>query len=109
MFSEGNTKITNAGRLRIKESDRIAAMVAECAKMGCVIEACENDMTIHGGFAKPSQTLCGWNDHRIVMACAVALSVLGGEIDGCEAITKSYPSFFDDLKKAGIDVELCEE
>lgn len=108
MFSEGDTNIFNASRLRIKESDRIAAMVAECAKMGCTIEDTENEMTIHGGFAKPTQPLCGWNDHRIVMACAVALSVLGGEIDGCEAISKSYPSFFDDLKKAGIEVEIYD-
>ena len=108
MFSEGDTNIFNASRLRIKESDRIAAMVAECAKMGCTIEDTENEMTIHGGFAKPTRTLCGWNDHRIVMACAVALSVLGGEIDGCEAISKSYPSFFDDLKKAGIEVEIYD-
>lgn len=108
MFSNGDTNIFNASRLRIKESDRIAAMVAECAKMGCTIEDTENEMTIHGGFAKPDQPLWGWNDHRIVMACAVALSVLGGEIDGCEAISKSYPSFFDDLKKAGIEVELYD-
>lgn len=83
-------------------------MVAECAKMGCTIEDTENEMIIHGGSAKPTETLNGWNDHRIVMACAVALSVLGGEIDGCEAISKSYPSFFDDLKKAGIEVELYD-
>jgi len=108
MFSKGDTLITNAGRLRLKESDRIAAMKSECAKMGCKIEDTQNEMTIHGGFAKPAEALNGWKDHRIVMACAVALSVLGGEIDGCEAITKSYPSFFEDLKKVGIEVELYD-
>ncbi|MBQ7284424.1 MAG: 3-phosphoshikimate 1-carboxyvinyltransferase [Oscillospiraceae bacterium] len=108
MFSKGETYIYNAGRLRIKESDRIEAMVTECAKMGCTITDTENEMTIKGGFAKPTETLHGWKDHRIVMACTVALSVLGGEIDGCEAITKSYPSFFEDLKKVGIWVELYD-
>ena len=108
MFSKGDTYISNAGRLRIKESDRIAAMQAECAKMGCTVTDTENEMTIRGGFAKPAETLYGWKDHRIVMACAVALTVLGGEIEGCEAITKSYPSFFEDLKKVGTEVELYD-
>lgn len=108
MFSEGDTNIFNAGRLRIKESDRIAAMQAECAKMGCEIEDTENEMTIHGGFNVPDEPLYGWKDHRIVMACAVALSVIGGEIEGCEAVEKSYPSFFEDLKKVGIEVELYD-
>ena len=109
MFSEGTTHITNANRLRIKESDRILAMQTECAKLGCKIEDTENDMFICGGFAHPTETLSGWKDHRIVMALAVALSRIGGEIDGCEAVSKSYPSFFEDLKKAGIDVQLIEE
>lgn len=108
MFSEGETYIYNANRLRIKESDRILAMQSECAKLGCTIKDTENEMFIEGGFSKPAETLSGWKDHRIVMACAVALSSIGGEIDGCEAVTKSYPSFFEDLKKAGIEVELYD-
>ncbi len=108
MFSEGTTGIYNAARLRLKESDRIQAMETECAKLGCSITSSENEMIVHGGYATPKEILYGWKDHRIVMACAVALSVLGGEIDGCEAITKSYPSFFEDLKKVGIEVELYD-
>ena len=108
MFASGDSRIYNAGRLRIKESDRIAAMVAECGKMGCKIQDSENELTVCGGFTPPAQELSGWKDHRIVMACAVALSRLGGVIDGCEAVAKSYPSFFEDLKKAGIEVELYD-
>lgn len=108
MFAEGKTRIYNASRLRLKESDRILAMEKECAKMGCTITSNENEMIIHSGHTPPTEVLYGWKDHRIVMACAVALSALGGEIDGCEAITKSYPSFFDDMKKAGIEVELYD-
>lgn len=106
MFSKGDTKIYNASRLRLKESDRIEAMVSECAKMGCVIKTSFDELMIHGGFTKPSETLSGWKDHRIVMACAVACSLLGGEIEGCEAISKSYPNFFEDLKAVGIEVNL---
>ena len=76
--------------------------------MGCRITSNENEMIIHSGHTCPKEPLDGWKDHRIVMACAVALSVLGGEIDGCEAVAKSYPSFFEDLKKAGIEVELYD-
>ena len=108
MFSEGSTRIYNAGRLRLKESDRILAMQREAAKLGCVIEDGENEMIVHSGHTPPTDVLDGWKDHRIVMACAVALSVLGGEIDGCEAVAKSYPSFFEDLKNVGIDVEICD-
>ena len=42
------------------------------------------------------------------MACGIALTKLGGTIDGCEAITKSYPSFFEDLKSVGIEVTLYD-
>ena len=108
MFAEGKTRIYNASRLRLKESDRIMAMEKECAKMGCRITSNENEMIIHSGHTCPKEPLDGWKDHRIVMACAVVLSVLGGEIDGCEAVAKSYPSFFEDLKKAGIEVELYD-
>ena len=48
----------------------------------------------------------GHNDHRIVMALSLLLSITGGEIEGCEAVCKSYPDFFKDIKKLGIGAEL---
>lgn len=109
MFSSGTTRIYNASRLRIKESDRIEAMVSECSKMGSLIETTNDEMIIHGNNVHaPNVELYGWKDHRIVMACAIALTKLGGIIDGCEAITKSYPSFFEDLKNIGIEVEIYD-
>ena len=63
----------------------------------------------------PKQTLCyhgtplsGHNDHRIVMACAVLLSRTGGEMDGIEAVRKSYPRFFEDIQKLGAEVTLYD-
>ena len=50
--------------------------------------------------------LDGHNDHRIVMALAVILSKIGGEIQGAEAVRKSYPDFFDDIKQLGAEVEI---
>jgi len=50
--------------------------------------------------------LDGHNDHRIVMAMSVILSGIGGSIEGAEAVRKSYPGFFDDIKRLGAEVEV---
>ena len=55
--------------------------------------------------SKPKDILYGKNDHRIVMALSIMLSVFGGEIEGIEAVNKSYPNFFNDLKSLGIEVD----
>ena len=94
-------------RLKIKESDRASAMASELLKLGIKTEICENSVVVHGGKIKaPKEALYGHNDHRIVMALAVILTLIGGEIDGCEAVSKSYPDFFEVLKALNIR---CEE
>lgn len=101
MYAQNETHIQNAGRLRIKESDRIAAMEAELKKFGVDISSTENEIFIKGSdkflCMKP---LLGHNDHRIVMALAVAATCSETPciIDDAQAINKSYPTFFDDLK-----------
>ena len=50
--------------------------------------------------------LSGHNDHRIVMALSVILTKIGGTIEGAEAIRKSYPGFFDDIKQLGAEVQI---
>lgn len=104
---EGETTFINAGRLRVKESDRIACMEEEMRKLGCIISS--NDSTVkvqgktavHGGV-----TLCGHNDHRIVMALSILASIADSPVsmEGSEAVNKSYPDFFLDLKKTGVNV-----
>ena len=64
MFADGITHITNASRLRLKESDRIEAMVSECKKMGCEIEVINDELIIHGGYIKPNIELDGWRVGR---------------------------------------------
>ena len=110
--AEGSTRIANAGRLRLKESDRIAAMQTELAKLGLGV-ACQGDtLSIQGigeGYCHaPDRPLWGWNDHRVVMSLAVAATRADGPvaIEGAEAVSKSYPHFFADLQRAGIRVEL---
>ena len=98
---------TGTDRLKAKESDRGLCMHEELQKLGGGLVFGENTIVV------PKQTLqykgtalCGHNDHRIVMALAVILSRLGGMIDGVEAVRKSYPGFFEDLKRLGAEVNV---
>ena len=96
-------------RLKIKESDRASVMAEELSKFGAVLELAENEVTVKPSKLKePKELLYGHNDHRIVMSLAVLASLYGGEIDGCEAVNKSYPSFFDHIKKLGIAFKTYE-
>ncbi|MBE6674823.1 MAG: 3-phosphoshikimate 1-carboxyvinyltransferase, partial [Ruminococcaceae bacterium] len=96
---------TGTKRLKIKESDRAEAMREELGKLGVCVEVYENSVTVHSGATMPSEALNGHNDHRIVMALSVILTLFGGEIDGCEAVRKSYPDFFKEIAKLGIRSE----
>ncbi len=103
--AEGKTEIYNAGRVRLKESDRLAAM-AECLhKIGVEAEEKPDGIIITGGCHPPEGEIVidAHNDHRIVMAMAIAAVSLGVEltIAGAEAVNKSYPSFFLELEKLG--------
>ena len=90
-------------RLRIKESDRAEAMAKELRKFGAAVTVYEDSVVVFPTeFHAPSEPLCGHNDHRIVMALAVLLTLTGGCIQGAEAIKKSYPGFFRDLSMLGI-------
>ncbi|MDO4547181.1 MAG: 3-phosphoshikimate 1-carboxyvinyltransferase, partial [Clostridia bacterium] len=83
-------------RLKIKESDRAESMATELRKFGATVEVNENSVVIEPtAFHKPTQRLCGHNDHRIVMALSILLTLTGGEIDEAEAVAKSYPDFFE--------------
>ena len=96
---------TGTKRLKIKESDRAAAMAAELKKFGSAVSVYDDTVVIYPkAFHAPTETLYGHNDHRIVMALSVLLTLTGGEIDGAEAVKKSYPEFFEDLKRLGIEV-----
>lgn len=94
-------------RLKIKESDRAAAMAAELEKLGVRVSVYEDKVVVYPkAFHAPSEPICGHGDHRIVMAMAILLTLVGGEIEGAEAVSKSYPNFFCDLRSLGIEV--CE-
>ena len=99
-------RFTGTKRLRWKECDRAEAMAQELAKCGAAVGVGEDTVTVSGGcLHSPDEILSGHNDHRVVMALAVLLTRLGGEIDGAEAVRKSYPDFFEQIKKLGVDAE----
>lgn len=96
---------TGTRRLKIKESDRAQVMAEELKKFGDFAEVGENTVIIPaGGIKKPDTVLCGHNDHRVIMALSLLASQVGGVIDEAEAVRKSYPDFFRDLKRLGLEV-----
>ncbi len=98
-------RFTGTARLRIKESDRGEAMRRELAKCGAHLTVGDNEIVVEKReLHSPATPIDSYNDHRIVMAMAVLLTRLGGEIEGAEAVKKSWPDFFEEIKKLGIQV-----
>ena len=96
---------TGTERLRIKESDRVAAMAKELSKFGVTVTEGEDSVVVYPtDFHAPTEPLYGHNDHRIVMSLAVLSTLTGGEIEGAEAVSKSFPDFFEKLSSLGIAV-----
>ena len=103
-------RLTGTRRLRLKESDRGAAMTEEMAKFGILLENGENEIVIPDAEPRrPADRLSGHNDHRIVMALAAVCVKTGGEIDGAEAVRKSFPGYWERLKVSGIRCQVSEE
>ena len=102
-LSDGTSEFINAGRLRIKECDRITSMKEELEKMGASIIEHEDGMTIHGVKMLHGAVLDSHNDHRVAMALAMASLKTNGEIKilnaGC--VSKSYPNFWSVFEKLG--------
>ena len=110
-FSEGETIIEGAARVRIKESDRLKAICTELNKLGARIEELPEGLVIQGVDRLRGGSVSGWNDHRIVMALAIAATRADGPviIRGSEAVAKSYPTFFEDYATLGGDVRARED
>ena len=108
LLCEGETVITNAGRLRLKESDRIAAMEQELRKLGGQIESDGGTVTVRRSVLHaPAGPLWGHNDHRVVMSLTVLAAAAGlpVQIDGAEAVAKSWPGFFAAVRQLGVEVQ----
>lgn len=108
VFAEGESSFTGIDRLRIKESDRIESVISMVECLGACACLKGKNLMVSGRDRKklPVYRVNSFNDHRIVMASSIAVSLLDGQliIEGAEAVNKSYPTFFDDFKVLGFEV-----
>lgn len=100
-FAKGVTIIDDAAELRVKESDRIRAMVTELKKLNVDIEETENGMIINGGKATKCEKVKTYGDHRIAMSLFIfgLCTGKGVELDDTSSISVSFPSFFEKIKE----------
>lgn len=102
-LSSGITRIVNAGRLRIKESDRLRAVSEGLNRLGADVTELEDGLVIRGKESLRGGRVDSWNDHRIAMALAVASVKCAGPVvlTGSDAVNKSYPHFWSDFTGLG--------
>lgn len=100
-YGDGESRIVNAGRLRIKESDRLATVTRQLNRLGAHVTEGPDFLCIRGKESLAGGTCHGENDHRIAMMCAVA--AIGCHdpvrITGYDCVKKSYPAFWQDFLK----------
>lgn len=101
----GTVRLMNAARLRLKESDRLRTTAAMVNALGGQAEEGADFLTVHGVPQLSGGIVDGANDHRIVMAAAIAAARCAGPVTilGAEAVRKSYPTFFEDYQALGGD------
>ncbi len=101
-FAEGETRLVNVPQARLKETDRISVMREELQKLGAKITELTDGMVIEGS-ALHGGDVEGHDDHRVVMALAIAATAIKEEvrIHGAEAVDVTYPGFVEDMKTLG--------
>lgn len=107
-FAKGTSRIFNAGRLRIKECDRLSATVQAINAMGGRAEERPDEIIVHGTGTLPGGNLCAcFNDHRMAMLHAVAATCCEKPLtlDSRECVRKSYPGFWEDFASLGGTIE----
>lgn len=104
----GLVTFTNAGRLRLKESDRLLAAKEMITSLGGKAEITDDEIKIYGNGKLSGGTVDGFNDHRVVMSAAIASCICENEVVilGAQAVNKSYPNFFDEFKKLGGSIDV---
>ena len=104
--AEGESRIINASRLRLKESDRLTSTAAMLRELGAEVDELPDGLVIRGKGRLKGGTVDSWNDHRIAMSAAVAASVCDGDVTvkGAESVEKSYPAFWTDLARLEAEV-----
>jgi 3-phosphoshikimate 1-carboxyvinyltransferase len=106
-FTKGTSEIRGVRRLRYKETNRLHTIPVELGKMGAKIIVNDDIVTIRGGGLVGGE-LDSKHDHRVAMACAIASIGAKGDsaLHNAEAISKSYPEFFQDLTTLGVELSV---
>ncbi|AWH33561.1 3-phosphoshikimate 1-carboxyvinyltransferase [Stenotrophomonas sp. SAU14A_NAIMI4_8] len=104
--AEGQTVVTGAAELRVKESDRLAAMATGLRALGMQVDETEDGATLHGGVTLGSGTIESHGDHRIAMAFAIAGQISSGEvrINDIANVATSFPDFDGLARSAGFNL-----
>lgn len=105
--ARGRTEVRDAAELRVKESDRIAAIATELGRLGVRVETAPDGFAIDGPQPLPGGHSHAGGDHRMAMALSVAgaLSAQGVAVEGAESVAISFPGFFGELQALGVQVE----
>ena len=100
-LAEGRTEIRDAAELRVKESDRVAAVAGELRKLGVKVDERPDGMVVHGGATLRGAICDSHGDHRVAMTLAIAGLIASGKttIEKAEAVEKSYPIFWKHLER----------
>ncbi|MCL2049220.1 MAG: 3-phosphoshikimate 1-carboxyvinyltransferase [Defluviitaleaceae bacterium] len=106
---EGTSVFKNASRLRLKESDRLTATAQTLAALGADIDETPDGLIVHGKATLRGGEVDSFGDHRIAMMAAIASAACTEPVivNGAQAVNKSYPRFWDDLRILGKRVEFC--
>jgi 3-phosphoshikimate 1-carboxyvinyltransferase len=100
LFAEGESTLSGLHTLRHKETDRLAALSTELQKMGATVTVDDDALTIAPPQHVRPATIDTYDDHRMAMSFAVAGTRVPVVIRGAECVNKTYPAFFDDLRRA---------
>ena len=100
LFAEGDTVITGAGELRVKETDRLHAIAEEFQKLAPgSVEEQEDGLIIHGKTEIRQAQVSSWGDHRMAMSLAVlGAAAEGVRIEEPDSVNISYPRFFSEME-----------
>ncbi|MCL2136999.1 MAG: 3-phosphoshikimate 1-carboxyvinyltransferase [Coriobacteriia bacterium] len=110
-FCQGTSYITNASRLRLKESDRLSAMASELGKLGALIVEGDDYLSITGVDSLSGNRVDAWSDHRIAMSMGLAAIRTVGQVElsGWQSVAKSYPHFWQDFERSELSGDMSLE
>ena len=97
-------KLTGLDNLRLKETDRVAALKTELEKLGISVSVDGNTMTVSGSISAKEVRIETYNDHRMAMSAAVMSAVSEMEIENSAVVTKSFPTFWSQLRLIGFTI-----